>query len=141
MPKYYCDYCDTYLTHDSPSVRKTHNGGRRHKDNVRLYYMNWLEKQAQSMMNQTGLRMGLRPIAPGLLTAPGMMPPVPPGLVMPPPPMGIPPRPGLLPPGMQLPRPPPVGIPPPPLAGVVPNTFPPPNNIPPPVTNLSLIHI
>ena len=31
MPKYYCDYCDTYLTHDSPSVRKTHNGGRKHK--------------------------------------------------------------------------------------------------------------
>uniref|UniRef100_A0A0K0EER8 Matrin-type domain-containing protein n=1 Tax=Strongyloides stercoralis TaxID=6248 RepID=A0A0K0EER8_STRER len=26
MPKYYCDYCDAYLTHDSPSVRKTHNG-------------------------------------------------------------------------------------------------------------------
>ena len=20
MPKYFCDYCDTYLTHDSPSV-------------------------------------------------------------------------------------------------------------------------
>ncbi|KAL0458012.1 UNVERIFIED_CONTAM: U1 small nuclear ribonucleoprotein C [Sesamum latifolium] len=25
MPRYYCDYCDTYLTHDSPSVRKQHN--------------------------------------------------------------------------------------------------------------------
>lgn len=31
MPKYYCDYCDVFLTHDSPSVRKTHNGGRKHK--------------------------------------------------------------------------------------------------------------
>ncbi|KAK1337264.1 hypothetical protein QTO34_001889 [Cnephaeus nilssonii] len=20
MPKFYCDYCDTYLTHDSPSI-------------------------------------------------------------------------------------------------------------------------
>ena len=28
MPKYFCDYCDTYLTHDSPSVRKTHCSGR-----------------------------------------------------------------------------------------------------------------
>ncbi|VEL33251.1 unnamed protein product [Protopolystoma xenopodis] len=24
MPKYYCDYCEAFLTHDSPSVRKTH---------------------------------------------------------------------------------------------------------------------
>ncbi|EYB94409.1 hypothetical protein Y032_0172g377 [Ancylostoma ceylanicum] len=38
MPKYYCDYCDTFLTHDSPSVRKTHNGGRKHKENVRMFY-------------------------------------------------------------------------------------------------------
>ncbi|KAL0006765.1 hypothetical protein SO802_008267 [Lithocarpus litseifolius] len=26
MPRYYCDYCDTYLTHDS--VVSTVNGGR-----------------------------------------------------------------------------------------------------------------
>lgn len=25
MPRYYCDYCDVFLTHDSPSVRKQHN--------------------------------------------------------------------------------------------------------------------
>ncbi|MCO5591762.1 hypothetical protein L7F22_045754 [Adiantum nelumboides] len=31
MPRYYCDYCDTYLTHDSPSVRKQHNAGYKHK--------------------------------------------------------------------------------------------------------------
>ena len=45
MPKYYCDYCDTHLTHNSPSVRKTHCGGRKHKDNVRMYYQNWVEEQ------------------------------------------------------------------------------------------------
>ncbi|KAI0982314.1 hypothetical protein GJ496_010425 [Pomphorhynchus laevis] len=53
MPKYYCDYCDTYLTHDSPSVRRTHNQGRNHKENVRLYYQQWMEEQAQKLIDQT----------------------------------------------------------------------------------------
>ncbi|CAG0892387.1 unnamed protein product [Cyprideis torosa] len=53
MPKYYCDYCDTFLTHDSPSVRKTHCGGRKHKDNVKFYYQKWMEEQAQSLIDQT----------------------------------------------------------------------------------------
>lgn len=47
MPKYYCDYCDTYLTHDSPSVRKTHCTGRKHKDNVKFYYQKWMEEQGK----------------------------------------------------------------------------------------------
>jgi len=38
MPKYYCDYCDVFLTHDSTSVRKAHNSGRNHLTNVRDYY-------------------------------------------------------------------------------------------------------
>lgn len=38
MTKFYCDYCDTFLTHDSPSVRKTHNTGRKHKEMVRMFY-------------------------------------------------------------------------------------------------------
>nr|XP_011431182.2 U1 small nuclear ribonucleoprotein C isoform X2 [Crassostrea gigas] len=53
MPKYYCDYCDTYLTHDSPSVRKTHCNGRKHKENVRLYYQKWLEEQVQKLVDDT----------------------------------------------------------------------------------------
>ncbi|CAI4222098.1 unnamed protein product [Auanema sp. JU1783] len=53
MPKYYCDYCDTFLTHDSPSVRKTHNGGRKHKENVRMYYQKWMEEQAQKLVDET----------------------------------------------------------------------------------------
>ena len=90
MPKYYCDYCDTYLTHDSPSVRKTHNSGRKHKDNVRLYYMNWLEREAQNMLDQTtaAYKIGRMP---GLLPPMSMMPP--PGMM---PPMGLPP--GMFPP-------------------------------------------
>lgn len=53
MPKYYCDYCDTFLTHDSPSVRKTHNGGRKHKENVRMFYQLWMEQQAQKLVDAT----------------------------------------------------------------------------------------
>lgn len=51
--QYYCDYCDTYLTHDSPSVRKTHCNGRKHKENVRLYYQKWLEEQVQKLVDDT----------------------------------------------------------------------------------------
>ncbi|KAL3841806.1 hypothetical protein ACJMK2_019907 [Sinanodonta woodiana] len=53
MPKYYCDYCDTFLTHDSPSVRKTHCSGRKHKENVRMYYQKWLEEQVQKLVDDT----------------------------------------------------------------------------------------
>ncbi|GMY26075.1 U1 small nuclear ribonucleoprotein C [Fagus crenata] len=52
MPRYYCDYCDTYLTHDSPSVRKQHNAGYKHKANVRLYYQQFEEQQTQSLIDQ-----------------------------------------------------------------------------------------
>lgn len=52
MPRYYCDYCDTYLTHDSPSVRKQHNAGYKHKGNVRSYYQQFEEQQTQSLIDQ-----------------------------------------------------------------------------------------
>ncbi|KAJ7946692.1 U1 small nuclear ribonucleoprotein C [Quillaja saponaria] len=52
MPRYYCDYCDTYLTHDSPSVRKQHNAGYKHKGNVRNYYQQFEEQQTQSLIDQ-----------------------------------------------------------------------------------------
>lgn len=38
-----------------PSVRKTHNGGRKHKENVRFYYTKWMEEQAQSLIDQTSV--------------------------------------------------------------------------------------
>ncbi|KAL3118156.1 hypothetical protein niasHT_001930 [Heterodera trifolii] len=82
MPKYYCDYCDAFLTHDSPSVRKTHNGGRkhkthnggrRHKENVRMYYQAWMEEQAQKLIDATTRAFtSQRMLAPG---APGFVPP------------------------------------------------------------------
>jgi hypothetical protein len=39
MPKYYCDYCKIFLTHDSPRARRDHNSGWRHALNVKNYYM------------------------------------------------------------------------------------------------------
>lgn len=50
MPRYYCDYCDAHLTHDSPSVRKQHNSGYKHKANVRNYYMQFEEQTTQSLL-------------------------------------------------------------------------------------------
>ncbi|OAF67820.1 hypothetical protein A3Q56_04456 [Intoshia linei] len=53
MPKYYCDYCSTHLTHDSRSVRRTHNTGRKHCDNVREYYRRWFDSRIQEMIDRT----------------------------------------------------------------------------------------
>ena len=86
MPKYYCDYCDTYLTHDSPSVRKTHCAGRKHKENVKFYYQKWMEEQAQSLIDATTAAFKAGKL-------PGGMPPGPGGVAIPPP-MGMRPPPG-----------------------------------------------
>jgi len=52
MPKYYCDYCDIFLTHDSPSVRKSHNEGWKHKAAVRAYYSQFEQDATQNMIEQ-----------------------------------------------------------------------------------------
>lgn len=114
MPKFYCDYCDTYLTHDSPSVRKTHCSGRKHKENVKDYYQKWMEEQAQSLIDKTtaAFQQGKIPPSP----FPGAPPPG--GAMIPPPPnMNGPPRPGMMqvppmggPPMMPMMGPPPPGM-------------------------------
>ncbi|XP_074605100.1 small ribonucleoprotein particle U1 subunit C [Brevipalpus obovatus] len=106
MPKYYCDYCDTYLTHDSPSVRKTHCSGRKHKENVRFYYQKWMEERAQSLIDATtaaftAQKMATKPQVSAVPPAPTFNPMIPPPSLMVPPPM-IPPN--MIPTGM---RPPP----------------------------------
>lgn len=115
--KYYCDYCDTYLTHDSPSVRKTHCNGRKHKENVKFYYQKWMEEQAQSLIDATTAAFKAGKIPANPFAAGGMRPPG--GVAIPPPPSmqgprGGPPRmPGMPPPhGM-----PPMGGPPMPMMG------------------------
>lgn len=106
MPKYYCDYCDTYLTHDSPSVRKTHCNGRKHKENVKFYYQKWMEEQAQSLIDATTAafkagKIASNPFAPGQPRPQGAAIPPPPNL----PPLGAPQRP----PGQRMPGMPPQG--------------------------------
>lgn len=91
MPKYYCDYCDTYLTHDSPSVRKTHCTGRKHKDNVKFYYQKWMEEQAQHLIDATTAAFKAGKIAQNPFSA--VPPPVAGKVSIPPPNMaGPPPR-------------------------------------------------
>lgn len=80
MGRYYCDYCDAYLTHDSPSVRKTHCSGRKHKDNVRIYYQKWMEEQAKKLLETAqknrpaGMPAAFAP-PPGLAFPSGGLPP------------------------------------------------------------------
>ncbi|CAM9237254.1 unnamed protein product, partial [Heterosigma akashiwo] len=68
MPRYYCDYCDTYLTHDSAQGRKQHNRGWKHRENVKQYYegyqQEWYAKKAKSM---PGLPVPLAPPPRGAL--------------------------------------------------------------------------
>ncbi|XP_075766184.1 U1 small nuclear ribonucleoprotein C isoform X2 [Pelodiscus sinensis] len=107
MPKFYCDYCDTYLTHDSPSVRKTHCSGRKHKENVKDYYQKWMEEQAQSLIDKTtaAFQQGKIPPTPFSAPPPGgaMIPPPPNMRMMPAPHMGGPPM-------MPMMGPPPPGM-------------------------------
>lgn len=117
MPKYYCDYCDTYLTHDSPSVRKTHCGGRKHKENVCTYYQKWLEDQVQKLVDDTTAAFkagkihtnpfqsstGIAPPAGGVMIPPPAilqprLPPATPQPGMKPPMGGMIPPPGMMPP-------------------------------------------
>uniref|UniRef100_A0A061SA94 U1 small nuclear ribonucleoprotein C n=2 Tax=Tetraselmis sp. GSL018 TaxID=582737 RepID=A0A061SA94_9CHLO len=136
MPRYYCDYCDTYLTHDSPSVRKQHNAGYKHKANVRNYYAQFEDMASNPMMNEKARHMEShsREAFQAQVGAAfqqriaAMRPPMgagpPPG--GPPPPMG-----GFPPQGM----PPPYGGPPHPgMGGPPPGWHPPPQGygVPPP---------
>jgi len=45
MPKYYCEYCNIYLTHSSPAGRKQHALGRKHIQNKIDYYTEFLINQ------------------------------------------------------------------------------------------------
>ncbi|KFA66413.1 hypothetical protein S40285_01276 [Stachybotrys chlorohalonatus IBT 40285] len=133
MPKFFCDYCDVYLTHDSMSVRKAHNSGKNHLRNVVDYYQQIGHEKAQSVIDSITSSYA----AEGQAHANPMLPHNQPGRGFPPPfpfPGGVPPPfPGMpgAPPG-QFPQ----GLPPPPGAGRggMPSMppFPPgPNGLPP----------
>ena len=52
MPRYFCDYCQTYLTHDSPSGRQQHMRGKQHRDRFKAWfepvYIEWARSNPQS---------------------------------------------------------------------------------------------
>lgn len=83
MPRFYCEYCDVYLTHDSMSVRKAHNSGRNHIRNVVDYYQQIGHEKTQSVIDSIASSY----TAEGL-QQPSMMPQ--PGAGFPPPPPGFP---------------------------------------------------
>jgi len=158
MPKFFCDYCDVYLTHDSMSVRKAHNSGRNHLRNVIDYYQQIGHEKAQSVIDSITSsyadagQASSNPMlqTPNLGPNPGGFPGGPPPGFPPfgrggmPPPFGMngpPPRPPNLPPNMpwpppNLPFPPPnmgaMPFPPPGGAGSPPQgmPFPPPGGMP-----------
>ncbi|KAJ3122604.1 hypothetical protein HK098_002740 [Nowakowskiella sp. JEL0407] len=130
MPKYYCDYCDIFLTHDSPSVRKSHNAGWRHRVQVQNYYASLESWKLQDVINKVskayehaGQGIYFEPVVDGMPYGGSLA-----SLTVPPP--------GYGPPGFQQPRPPMSMRPPPPgfpPFGARPPPFNP--NLPPPMFN------
>ena len=64
--RYYCEVCDVFLTHDSQTVRKSHNAGRKHKDCSRAYW----EEVARELALERMQKMGIP--APGGMPGQGM---------------------------------------------------------------------
>ncbi|GFR64696.1 U1 small nuclear ribonucleoprotein C [Elysia marginata] len=83
-----CDCTDSQFKLQ-PSVRKTHCNGRKHKENVRLYYQKWLEEQVQKLVDDTTAAYQAGKITANPFTGgpggPGGAPPGPGGAMIPPP--------------------------------------------------------
>eukprot|EP00808_Paulinella_micropora_P009111 g17020.t1 len=100
MPKYYCNYCDIFLTHDSQAGRKQHNHGRKHQENVRQFYLQFTAGGAPAVPGQSVPLLGASPMQP-IVPAPGLLAPGVPGRPVmhvgapgAPPPFGMPGQPG-----------------------------------------------
>lgn len=54
MPRFFCDYCDAYLTHDSAPGRQQHIRGWKHRENFKSYYQSfhqqWVMEQQMKQM-------------------------------------------------------------------------------------------
>ena len=81
MGRYYCDYCDVFLTHDSPGARRAHSKGRKHQKAVEAYYDDYLRKHPELLPSAPLTQPSAAPerTGPALLSRPMPMP-------MPPPP-------------------------------------------------------
>ena len=80
MTRYYCEYCDAYLTHDSATVRRQHISGFKHKANVRNYYLQFTNFQQNAQNMPPPMAM------PGMMGGGQQMP----GMMMPPPMVSLP---------------------------------------------------
>eukprot|EP01040_Poterioochromonas_malhamensis_P007558 gene7558-8160_t len=79
MPRYYCDYCDAYLTHDSMTGRQQHMRGWKHRENFKTYYAQfypqWLmAHQSLQMQLQLQHMLTLQQFQAGLPPPPGAPP-------------------------------------------------------------------
>eukprot|EP00629_Pelagomonadales_sp_RCC1024_P001898 CAMPEP_0119284086 /NCGR_PEP_ID=MMETSP1329-20130426/29745_1 /TAXON_ID=114041 /ORGANISM="Genus nov. species nov., Strain RCC1024" /LENGTH=118 /DNA_ID=CAMNT_0007284763 /DNA_START=135 /DNA_END=487 /DNA_ORIENTATION=- len=64
MPRYFCDYCDVYLTHDSAPGRKQHIRGWKHRENVKQYYEQYMKQFYEQNAGLHGMGMpGMSPLA------------------------------------------------------------------------------
>ena len=53
MPRFFCDYCDAYLTHDSAPGRQQHIRGWKHRENFKAYYQQFLPQwEAERMARE-----------------------------------------------------------------------------------------
>mmetsp|Transcript_21921 Transcript_21921/g.30128 ORF Transcript_21921/g.30128 Transcript_21921/m.30128 type:complete len:129 (-) Transcript_21921:59-445(-) len=81
MPRFYCDYCDAYLTHDSMTGRQQHMRGWKHRENFRnhylAYYQTWIQVQQTLQIQQMQMQM-MHP----MFMPPNFMPPGMPGMEM-----------------------------------------------------------
>eukprot|EP00931_Biecheleriopsis_adriatica_P057549 TRINITY_DN34152_c0_g1_i2.p2 TRINITY_DN34152_c0_g1~~TRINITY_DN34152_c0_g1_i2.p2 ORF type:complete len:132 (-),score=29.41 TRINITY_DN34152_c0_g1_i2:77-472(-) len=59
MPKFYCEYCDMFLTHSGLTGRRQHLTGRRHINNKIEYY--------QMLIRDKGLTPPIYPPPPGMV--------------------------------------------------------------------------
>jgi U1 small nuclear ribonucleoprotein C len=119
MPRFFCDYCDAYLTHDSPNGRRQHIRGWKHREAFKLYYEKFFpefmqeqeaQKQIQQIQHMQQMQMMMQQQQHQILSQQGV----------PPPPLGsqvvnnLPPgQPGqFLPPGSSFQPPPSLQVPP-----------------------------
>ena len=108
MPRFFCDYCDAYLTHDSAPGRQQHIRGWKHRDNFKAHYEKFYpafvanataKMQAAQMQAQIQAQANAFAFPAPSLTGAFPRPPAMGGFPPPPPPPNFPqPPPNFLPP-------------------------------------------
>jgi U1 zinc finger len=54
--KYYCDYCDAFLTNNTVKERNAHNKGKNHKAAVQRYYWQFQVANTQKLVDEIATR-------------------------------------------------------------------------------------